>query len=118
MGAWSYETSATAGGMIVQLPLIAGGTLVSEDLTCIATGVLVAQHRIGFLEGTLACFAGIFVGDLLLILAGRWAGSLLTCFVPSQKLDNASAWLSARGLSVVLISRFTPGLRLPVYLAA
>ena len=50
-------------------------TFVSEDLTCAAVGALVAEGRLGFLPGTLACFAGIFVGDLLLFLAGRWLGA-------------------------------------------
>ncbi len=45
------------------LLLIALATLVSEDLTCIATGVLVAQGKLGFLSGTLACLLGIFFGS-------------------------------------------------------
>ncbi len=52
--------------MIPQFLLIALGTFVSEDLTCIATGVLVAQHRLGLFEGTIACLMGIFAGDLSL----------------------------------------------------
>jgi hypothetical protein len=38
--------------------------------------------------------------------------------VSDAQLDRASAWINARGARVVLISRFTPGLRLPTYLAA
>lgn len=104
--------------------LIALSTLVSEDLTCIATGVLVAQGRLGFLAGAAACFAGIFIGDLLLFLAGRFAGTfarkwpLLRRLVPADRLARASAWLSARGAPVLFLSRFTPGLRLPTYVAA
>ena len=33
--------------------LIALATFASEDLTCIATGALIAQGRLGFIEGTL-----------------------------------------------------------------
>lgn len=106
--------------MIPQFFLIAFGTLVSEDLTCIATGVLVAQHRLGLLEGTLACLMGIFAGDMLLFLLGRAAGSahVLGRWIPEEKLAAASAWIEKRGINVVLVSRFTPGLRLPTYLAA
>ena len=106
------------------LLLIALATLVSEDLACIATGVLVAQGKLGFFSGTLACLLGIFTGDLLLFLAGRLAGQAafgvkaFRRLVPLEKVDRASAWLSAKGPAVILLSRFTPGLRLPTYFAA
>jgi hypothetical protein len=41
---------------------------------------------------------------------GRW--------IAAEKLTAASAWIERRGLKVVILSRFTPGLRLPTYLAA
>jgi len=116
LGAWNHVNSATPDHLMSNFILIALGTLASEDLTCLATGVLVAQGRISFAEGTLACLAGIFCGDILLFLAGRF-GRALT-FWPSARLDEATAWLAQRGAIVVLISRFTPGLRLPTYLAA
>jgi membrane protein DedA with SNARE-associated domain len=106
------------------LLLIALATLVSEDLTCIATGVLVAQGRLSFFWGTLACVVGIFTGDLLLFMLGRVAGraafrwaAIRRCVTPA-KVDRASAWLSEKGLTVILLSRFTPGLRLTTYFAA
>ncbi len=106
--------------MTPQFLLIALGTFVSEDLTCIATGVLVSQHRLGWLEGMLACLVGIFAGDMSLFLLGRATGSAgaLGRWIPEEKLAAASAWIEKRGINVVLVSRFTPGLRLPTYLAA
>lgn len=110
--------------MLPQFPLLALGTLASEDLTCITAGVLIAQGRIGFAEGTLACLAGIVGGDLLLFLAGRCIGRpalrqpFIARFLPPEKITQASEWLSAKGLSAVIISRFTPGLRLATYFAA
>jgi membrane protein DedA with SNARE-associated domain len=107
-----------------QFTLIALATFVSEDLTCIATGALVASGRLGFLPGVLACVAGIFFGDLLLYFAGRLLGRPIVGWKPlrkilsEQKLDVASNWLAERGASVVMLSRFTPGLRLPTYIAA
>ena len=35
-----------------------------------------------------------------------------------QKLERATEWLCQRGVYVVVLSRFTPGLRLPTYVAA
>jgi membrane protein DedA with SNARE-associated domain len=106
------------------LLLIALATLISEDLTCIATGVLVAQGKLSFVWGTVACLLGIFVGDLLLFLTGRVAGraalrwTALRKLVSPSKLDRAAAWLSEKGMAVILLSRFTPGLRLTTYFAA
>ncbi|HEV8146068.1 MAG TPA: VTT domain-containing protein, partial [Bryobacteraceae bacterium] len=92
--------------------------------TCIGTGVLIARGEIGSVEGTTACLIGIFVGDLLLYATGRLAGySVLLWapfarFLPRRRLEQAADWFAERGLAVVFLSRFTPGLRLPAYVAA
>jgi hypothetical protein len=39
-------------------------------------------------------------------------------FLPRHKLEQAADWFAERGLAVVFLSRFTPGLRLPAYVAA
>src|SRR5206468_12430519 len=49
-----------------QLFLIALATFASEDLTCLATGALIAGGQLGLVPGVLACAAGIYIGDLLL----------------------------------------------------
>ncbi len=102
-----------------QLIAIALATFASEDLTCIATGALIASGQIGLLPGILACATGIYFGDLLLYFAGRLAaGPVARRLVRQERLDRASQWMAERGAAVVLLSRFTPGLRLPTYLAA
>jgi len=109
---------------MIQLLLIALATFVSEDLTCVATGGLIAAGKLGWLPGVLACTTGIFAGDLLLYLAGRFVGRplvrwrLFRRLLTPEKLDRASQWLSDRGARVVILSRFSPGLRLPTYVAA
>jgi membrane protein DedA with SNARE-associated domain len=109
---------------MTQFVLIAAATFISEDLTCIATGALIAAGEIGFLPGVLACVAGIYFGDLFLYFAGRLIGRPILCWKPlrtlltEEKLDAASLWLEQRGARVVILSRFTPGLRLPTYVAA
>lgn len=110
--------------LLVAMAWIAAATLVSEDLTCIATGILVAQGQIGFLPGTAACFAGICIGDLLLFAAGRAFGPPLLRqrwvrrFLTPQTVQRSSDWIGKRGLQVVAASRFLPGTRLPTYFAA
>jgi membrane protein DedA with SNARE-associated domain len=102
-----------------QLLAIALGTLVSEDLACIGAGLLVAQGELSFAAATAACFTGIFTGDFLLVLAGRWLGHpLVRRWIAPERFAQASAWLQRKGWIVILFSRFTPGLRLPVFVAA
>ena len=109
---------------MTQFVLIAAATFLSEDLTCIATGALIAAGKMRFLPGALACVAGIYFGDLLLYFAGRLIGRPILRWKPlralltGEKLDAASLWLEQRGAGVVILSRFTPGLRLPTYVAA
>ena len=103
---------------IEQLLLIGLATFVTEDLACIATGLLVAQGQVGFFPGTAACLLGIFAGDVLLYLAGRFAGRPALRFVSAEQIERASTWISAKGMIVVFLSRFMPGLRLPTYVAA
>lgn len=103
---------------------LALATFVSEDLTCIGAGVAASQGHISFLTATLACLLGIFVGDLLLFLAGRFLGRAavkrapLKWFVSAEKVEQASVWFERKGMTAVFISRFVPGLRLPTYFAA
>ncbi len=109
--------------LIVALVLIAFATLVSEDLTCIAAGLLVARGSLGFIEAAAACAAGIFFGDLMLYGLGRlgrpWLGRApLKWIVTPAEVARSSRWFQHRGALVILISRFVPGMRLPTYVAA
>ncbi len=103
---------------------IAAATLISEDLTCIATGLMVAHGDISFLAGTLACFVGIALGDFALFGVGRLFGAAaltrrpLRWFVSPASVEPARVFLERRGAWVVLATRFVPGTRLPTYLAA
>ena len=104
--------------------LLAMATLISEDLTCIATGLLVAQGRLGLIAGSAACFSGILLGDVLLFLAGRALGRRALTQIPLRwmltpsAVERASAWFRRSGAWVIFSSRFMPGLRLPTYFAA
>jgi membrane protein DedA with SNARE-associated domain len=114
---------AAEGGPWTLLGL-ALATLASEDLACIAAGLLVAQGAISFPAATAACLAGILVGDLALVAAGRWLGARwldrapLRWFVTREGVDRASRWLAARGAILIFTTRFLPGTRLPTYVAA
>lgn len=91
-------------------------TFVTEDLTAIATGVLVEQGHVHPVAGVVACAAGIYVGDLGLFGIGRFAGARL----PHRCRTRLAtvAWGPRGAALAILGSRFVPGTRLPLYLAA
>ena len=111
-------------GAIVLLLILALATLVSEDLTTIAAGLLVADGRLDFVPAAVACLLGIFIGDLLLFLAGRTLGRPalrlppLRWWLSERAVEQSSEWFRRRGAAVVVLSRFMPGMRLPTYFAA
>jgi membrane protein DedA with SNARE-associated domain len=115
---------AAAGSPLELGAALALATLVSEDLTCIAAGLLVAGGRLGFAAAALACFVGIFVGDLALVAVGRWLGRPavarrpLRWLVTPAAVERSERWFARRGPAVVFASRFVPGSRLPLFLAA
>lgn len=104
--------------------LLALATLVSEDLTCVWAGVMAAEGRVSFAFAAIACLLGIFVGDVLVFLAGRFIGRAglrrapLKWFVRAADVERSSAWFRRRGLVTIALSRFLPGTRLPTYVAA
>ncbi len=104
--------------------LIALATLISEDLACIGAGMMAARGIMGFIPATLAAFAGIVVGDLLLYAAGRFIGRPAITrlpfrwFIKAEDVTNATQWFNDRGPGIILASRFLPGSRLPVYFTA
>jgi membrane protein DedA with SNARE-associated domain len=114
----------TGPTILAVILLLTIATLGSEDLTCLGAGLLVAQGRLALMPAVLGCLIGIVIGDLLLFMAGRIFGRRLVRLAPfrwwisEERLVESSAWLRKRGLFVILLSRFTPGARLPTYFAA
>jgi membrane protein DedA with SNARE-associated domain len=103
---------------------LAGGTLVSEDLTCIAAGHLVRLEQVESFVAIAGCAIGIFVGDLGLWLIGRLLGrrviraKWIAGRVTATDLDQFGCWFDRNAAAAILGSRFIPGARVPMYLAA
>jgi membrane protein DedA with SNARE-associated domain len=103
---------------------LALATLISEDLTSISAGLLARNGDITLGAAVAACAIGVYVGDLALWLAGRVLGPrLLDLPWIARRVDaSALAALSARIdrnlAAAVIASRFLPGTRLPMYVAA
>lgn len=103
---------------------LALGTLLSEDLTSIGAGLLVRDGRLDATAAVAACAAGVYFGDLGLWLAGRIVGRRLLSLPWFERrfdavgLEQLTARLDARLPVMVVASRFLPGSRLPMFLAA
>jgi membrane protein DedA with SNARE-associated domain len=119
----SALTFAAHGGPVA-LVALAVATFVSEDLACIAAGLLVVEGAVGFTAAVIACFTGILAGDLMLVLLGRTIGrrsleaAPLRWWVSADAVRRAENWFERRGPGLILASRFMPGTRLPTYVAA
>ncbi len=119
-----HRAPADGVALLVVMLLIALGTLISEDLACIGAGLLAAHGLIAFTHAALAAFIGIFVGDILLYLAGRYIGrpalhrAPFRWFIRPQAIQDSADWFARRGPIVILASRFVPGSRLPTYFTA
>ncbi len=120
-------TAALLSPSLTGLPALAGiaaSTLVSEDLACVAAGLLASRGAITFLEACLACYVGILGGDLLLFFLGRWGGRAalarapLRWWISPSAVARGEAWFAKNGGPTLFASRFLPGTRLATYVAA
>jgi membrane protein DedA with SNARE-associated domain len=120
----SNSIKAEGKALIILMLVIIFSTFITEDLTCIGTGLLIARGMIGFFPGVLACLIGIFVGDILVYLMGRWVakGTLnkapLKWFISEKDLELSYYWFEAKGPAIIIASRFIPGSRFPTYVSA
>ncbi|NBX01403.1 hypothetical protein EBR11_02590, partial [bacterium] len=100
-------------------------TFVAEDPTCLASGLMVAVGILDFWSVTVACFIGIFIGDVFLYSIGRYFGrpalrkAPLKWFIKEHKVNQWSGWFSTpKGMLVVVSSRFVPASRVPTFITA
>lgn len=108
----------------MSLVAIIVGTFLSEDLTCIAVGLLIAEGRLDFTTGLAGCFLGLLIGDLGLWLLGRTCGrSLLgwprlARYIKPEWIDRFTRYYERYGWQSIVVARFLPGARLPIYVGA
>ena len=114
----------TGFAFFLTLLLIVAATFVSEDLTCIGAGLLIARGSLPWTAGVGACLVGLVVGDLLLYAGGRLIGRPVTRVAPlrwmirQEELERACRWFTERSAALLIGGRFVPGTRLPTYVAA
>ena len=97
------------------------GTLIAEDLTCITSGLLAHTAKLNLTTAIVGCTTGILIGDMILYFIGRVARLSLhinqNLKSKVEKLtDKYSTRAEKQGWKLILLARFIPGLRIPVYL--
>ena len=99
-------------------------TFFSEDAATLGGAAMTAAGLLATSLGLAACFLGIWLGDLGLYTLARCFGrpflkrDWVKRRVNEDRLARSEAWWKKRGLLVLLVARFVPGLRLPTYLIA
>jgi membrane protein DedA with SNARE-associated domain len=117
LAALAADPVALAVGVIV-------AAFVSEDLTCIGVGLLVAAGKVSVPLALAACFAGVVLGDFAVWFLGRAGGRPLLRWrfarrlLPEARLAGLSRRLCDHGGRAVVAARFLPGTRVPLLLAA
>ena len=107
----------------MQVLAIIGGTLISEDVTCITVGMLIHHGQIPWLRSGLACFLGIYIGDLTFFFLGRLGGQKLLKLkffsrsIGEARLKEFGQWFDRRPWAAIMACRFLPGIRVPLYLS-
>jgi membrane protein DedA with SNARE-associated domain len=109
-------------GSFVLVAGLALSTLLSEDATAIGAGFAVSEGRVPLVVAVVACGLGIYIGDLGLWAAGRVVGPRALAWRRlarfRKQASRAASWVDRHPALAIIGSRFLPGTRLPLYVAA
>ncbi len=111
-------------GPFVVLLLCGVGLPLPEEVTLIASGLLLYQGKVEFVPITLVCSSAILLGDSIPYFLGRrmgpravenrWVARVLhpeRFAIVEKKFEKHGSW-------VVFLCRFLPGIRIPAYFTA
>jgi membrane protein DedA with SNARE-associated domain len=99
-------------------------TFAYEDGATLLAVTLGTTGRLDSRLGLASAFLGIWGGDVGLYWVGATLGSRLERsrwakrFVSPEAYIRARSWFERQGISTIVLSRFIPGSRLPLYVAA
>jgi len=97
---------------------------VSEDLACIAGGILAAAGTVSLLAAIAGCFFGIFISDVLLYWLGRVLGQRAFKIGFVARAAEGGSFLKLKDrfdenvFKIVFMTRFIPGSRVIAYVTA
>lgn len=111
---------AVAGDPITLGVVIIIATFVLEDAATITVALLASRMVIDARWALAAATIGTILGDIALYAIARWAGERrwVRRWTGRPTVAAALGWLERHAVGLVVLARFTPGLRLPVFAGA
>ncbi|MEI6093016.1 MAG: DedA family protein [bacterium] len=118
--------SEEAGLFVIFILLLACGLglPIPEDISIVASGMLVSTNVTNFLHAFLVCLTGIIIGDSAIYWMGRlWGRKLFKAPIISKIINNKFVSIgkiafNRFGNKIIFFARFLPGLRAPIYFFA
>ena len=118
------ELRALGGGPWILVLGLALGTYLSEDLACIAGGLLAATGELSFPTVCASCAAGIWTGDIGVYFLGKLGAKgavkwdWLARRMRPDRMARGARFFEKYGSAWIFLTRFMPGSRVVSYLAA
>jgi len=97
------------------------GLPIPEDISIVASGVMVSYEVTSLWKAIGVCMAGVLVGDSMIYWMGRLFGEKLfrvrfiARVLKPSLIEKTARYSKIYGGKVVFIARFLPGLRAPTY---
>lgn len=118
------ESSLSLWGPFVLLLLCGVGLPMPEDLVLVVAGMLAQDDGRSWIATAVLMYVGVLAGDSIIFLLGRRYGSRLLAWegthnlFPPRKQARVQRLFDMHGSVVLLIARFLPGLRAPIFSSA
>ncbi len=116
-----WQIALTAGGLLLQAFVIPS---LPEEIVVTTLGMLCSRGRLGYGEALAAVLLGLLPANAAMVFLGRRLAAGLRTWAPLARAFRSPAVTAAleafrrRGPWLVVVTRFTPLVRGPVYLAA
>ena len=100
------------------------GLPIPEDIPLISAGYLIHLRQTTWVTALLVCMAGVLIGDTIIFWFGRRLGKkllrsrLVMFFTTPKKIIKVKAYYRKYGPKIILVGRFLPGLRAPIFFVA
>lgn len=118
------ESSFSLWGPFFILLICGLGLPIPEDIVLIVAGMLAQDDGRSWIATAALMYAGVLGGDSIIFLLGRRYGARLLAWeithnlFPPKKQARVARLFERHGSIVLLIARFLPGLRAPIYSTA
>lgn len=114
-----------AYGFMLGLLLACGfGFPMPEDVILVTSGMLASRHVVDLVMTNILCLVGVLVGDGTVFCIGYRLGPKLKqmkfyrSLMKNGREEKVDRWFKGYGDRVIFFARFTPGLRMPLFLTA